>query len=56
MNWMFSDCSSLKEINIINFSTNNVKDMTGMFNKCSLLKELILYNFNTNNITLNVHQ
>ena len=32
---MFSRCSSLKEINLNNFNTNNVSDMSYMFSKCS---------------------
>ena len=48
---MFSGCSSLKELNLSNFNTNNVTNMRDMFNGCSSLKELNLYNFNNNNIT-----
>ena len=32
---MFSGCSSLKELNLSNFNTNNVTDMTDMFYECS---------------------
>ena len=32
---MFSFCSSLKELNISNFNTNNATDMRGMFKGCS---------------------
>ena len=32
---MFSRCSSLKELNLNNFNTNNVTYMSGMFNGCS---------------------
>ena len=35
MSYMFSNCSSLKELNINNFNTNNVTDMRGMFRGCS---------------------
>ena len=48
---MFHGCSSLKELNLNNFNTNNVTDMNGMFSGCSSLKELNLNNFNTNNVT-----
>ena len=48
---MFIGCSSLTTINISNFNTNNVTDMSHMFNGCSSLKELNLSNFNTNNVT-----
>ena len=48
---MFSRCSSLKELNLSNFNTNNVTDMSQMFYECSSLKELNLSDFNTNNVT-----
>ena len=51
MSGMFRGCSSLKELNLINFNTNNVTDMRSMFYGCSSLKELNLNNFNTNNVT-----
>ena len=47
---MFSGCSSLKEINLSNFNTKNVKHMSRMFYGCSLLKEITLSNFNTYNV------
>jgi len=47
---MFSGCSSLKELNLSNFNTNNVTDMRSMFSGCSSLKELNLSNFNNNNV------
>ena len=48
---MFCGCSSLKELNLSNFNTNNVTNMFVMFLDCSSLKELNLSNFNTNNVT-----
>ena len=42
---MFCGCSSLKELNLNNFNTNNVTNMSGMFEECSSLKELNLKNF-----------
>ena len=45
MSFMFSDCSSLKELNLNNFNTENVKDMSGMLSRCLSLKELIFNNF-----------
>ena len=45
---MFFGCSSLKELNLNNFNTNNVTDMSCMFIGCSSLKELNLSNFNVN--------
>ena len=47
---MFSGCSSLTSLNLSNFNTNNVKDMSCMFNECSSLISLNLHNFNTNNV------
>ena len=32
---MFSRCSSLKDLNLSNFNTNNVINMKGMFVGCS---------------------
>ena len=46
MSDMFRNCSSLKELNLSNFNTNNVNYMNGMFRGCSLLKELNLSIFN----------
>ena len=51
MNCMFYGCSALKELNLDNFNTNNVINMSGMFYRCSTLKGLNLNNFNTNNVT-----
>ena len=48
---MFCGCKSLKELNISNFNTNNVKNMYNMFIGCESLKELNLDNFSTNNFT-----
>ena len=50
MGYMFSGCSSLKELNLSNFNINNVTNMRWMFYGCSSLKELNLSNFNTNNV------
>ena len=51
MSGMFSGCSSLKELNLNNYNTNNVTDMSDMLRGCSSLKELNLNNFNTDNVT-----
>ena len=48
---MFDGCSSLKELHLNNFNTNNVTNMFRMFYGCSSLKELNLNNFNTDNVT-----
>ena len=47
MGYMFSDCSSLKQLNVSNFNTSKVTDMRAMFANCSGLKELNLFSFNT---------
>ena len=40
----------LTSLNLSNFNTNNVKDMSRMFYKCSSLTSLNLSNLNTNNV------
>ena len=40
MSNMFLQCSSLKELNLYNFNTNNVTNMSYMFYGCSSLKVL----------------
>ena len=43
---MFSWCTSLKELNIPNFNTNNVTDMSMMFLQCpDELKKKSIFNF-----------
>ena len=44
---MFYECSSLEELNLSNFNTNNVNDMSYIFYECSTLKDLNISNFNT---------
>ena len=51
MSYLVKQRNSLKELNLNNFNTNNVTDMSHMFLGCSSLKELNLNNFNTNNVT-----
>ena len=43
------DVHHLMQLNLSNFNTNNVTNMSYMFYRCSSLKELNLSNFNTNN-------
>ena len=50
MRSMFYNCSSLTSLNVSNFNTDNVKDMSFMFSSCSSLSSLNLSNFNTNNV------
>jgi surface protein len=40
MNDMFYNCSSLTSLNLSNFNTNNVQDMSRMLEKCSSLTSL----------------
>ena len=47
---MFYGCSSLNELNLSNFTTNNVTDMSRMFFECSSLNVLNLSNFSTYNV------
>ena len=35
MSYMFYGCSSLKELNLNNFNTNNVTNVRAMFSRCS---------------------
>ena len=49
MNGMFSGCSSLTNINLSNFNTNNVIDMRCVFDHCYSLSNIDLSNFNTKN-------
>ena len=50
MSSMFSRCSGLRMLNVSNFNTNNVSDMSYMFFNCLRLQDLNLDNFNTNNV------
>ena len=44
---MFYNCSSLEKLNINNFDTSKVRDMSYMFYNCCILTCLNLSNFNT---------
>ena len=48
---MFSKCSSLKKLNLSNFNTNKVINMSYMFFRCSTLEELNIDNFTINKKT-----
>ena len=50
-NYMFNRCSSLTNIDLSNFNTNNIIDIRGMFRGCLSLKNINISNFNTNNTT-----
>ena len=48
---MFSNCSSLPSLNVSNFNTSNVTNMSNMFQNCSSLPSLNVSNFDTSNVT-----
>ena len=51
MRFMFYECNSLANIDLSNFNTQKVTDMSHMFYECSSLKDLNLSHFNTQNVT-----
>ena len=51
-NFIFSECKSLKNIDLSNFNTQNVTDMSYMFNKCKSLINIDLSNFDTKNVLI----
>ena len=48
---MFYDCVALLSLDVTNFNTANVTNMSYMFFRCSELTSLYLTNFNTENVT-----
>ena len=50
MDNMFNGCSALKSLDLTNFNTANVTNMSNMFKGCSALTSLDLTNFNTANV------
>ena len=48
--YMFYGCESLTNINLSNFNTKNIKNMSGMFSGCKSLTNINLSNFNTQNV------
>ena len=51
MDSMFHGCSSLKELNLSIFKTNDITNICYIFYGCSSLNKLNLSNFNTDNVT-----
>ena len=47
---MFLGCNNIISLNLANFNTQNVIDMSSMFKGCSSLSNLDLSNFNTQNV------
>ena len=50
MSLMFYFCESLTELDLSNFITDKVTNMSYMFEGCSSLKTLNISSFNTNNV------
>ena len=48
---MLCCCSSLTNINLSNFNSQNVTNMNNIFSGCSSLTKINLFNFNTQNVT-----
>ena len=51
MSLMFSNCRSLKSLDVSNFKTSNVTDMSYMFETCSSLPSLNVSSLDTSNVT-----
>ena len=47
---MFCFCSNLKELNLSNLNTENVKNMTNIFSNCSNLSLIINLSFSIKNV------
>ena len=47
---MFNGCSGLISINLLNFDTSKVIDMSYMFNGCSSLISINISSFDTSNV------
>ena len=45
MKYMFCNCSSLKKLDLSNFTANQIGDISGMFKGCNSLEELDISNF-----------
>ena len=50
MSFMFYDCTSLTEIDLSSYNTNQVTDMSNMFSNCKSLNKINLTSINTNNV------
>ena len=51
MAYLFADCSSLTSLDLTNFDTMNVNQMSYMFKGCSGLNSLNISNFNTSKVS-----
>ena len=50
MKEMFYECKSLKNLDLSNFNTKNVTDMSDMFSYCESITDINLSNFNVQNV------
>ena len=50
MSYMFTSCKKLPSLDVTNFNTAKVTDMSSMFSSCSKLTSLDVTNFNTVNV------
>ena len=48
--YMFTGCTSITSLDVSNFNTSNVTNMSCMFVSCTVLKSLDLSSFNTSNV------
>ena len=48
---LFFDCQNLIDIDLSNFETDNLKNMSNMFYNCSKIEKLDLSNFDTRRVT-----
>lgn len=51
MSYMFKECSDLTALNVSNFDTGNVTNMSNMFYNCWHLTSLDLCSFDTSKVT-----
>ena len=51
LNFIFNDCSSLKQIQFINPEMERVRGMKGMFNGCKNIEYIDVSSFDTSNVT-----
>ena len=50
MSHMFNECNSLTIIDLSNFNTQNIIDMSSMFSECKSLTFINFSNFNTQSV------
>ena len=51
MHALFQWCSDLKDLNVENWNTENVTDMSFMFSSCESIEKLDIISFNTRNVS-----